>query len=264
MAIHFAIRPYNVILEGEGAATAPTGDAPCPGLVRQNAAAKMTDFIELLEMVDDEGAEARGLGLGLMSTNGNIHYASHAGRSQGRLLAHTVYNTCASIDAYQWQRMGRRQPTAPQETPSVPGTIAEEVNGADQVRPPRAQLRLPVARKATKKCKALEFLTTKVEVKLRRRERRRNIAWWFHDCSRVMSFTELSVTARFPPAEGTIFVRRSASGGTTDCSSGATFNPRPLGRWDGRGRTGAHSMDTKKRSFGLLPSDTSSHRPRAI
>ena len=73
MVIHFAIRPYNVILEGEGAATAPTGDAPCPGLVRQNAAAKMTDFIGLLEMVDDEGAEARGLGLGLMSTNGNIH-----------------------------------------------------------------------------------------------------------------------------------------------------------------------------------------------
>ena len=38
MVIHFAIMPYNTILEGEGAASAQTGDAPCPGLVGQNAA----------------------------------------------------------------------------------------------------------------------------------------------------------------------------------------------------------------------------------
>ena len=79
MVIHFAIRPYNIILEGEGAATAPTGDVPCPGLVRQNAAAKMTDFIGLLEMVDDEGAEAHKLGLGSMSTNGNINRCIECG-----------------------------------------------------------------------------------------------------------------------------------------------------------------------------------------
>ena len=54
--------------------------------------------------------------------------------------------------------MERRRPTAPQEGPSVPGSIAEEENGSDQVRPPRVQYsQYPVARKATKKRKALEL-----------------------------------------------------------------------------------------------------------
>ena len=70
--------------------------------------------------------------------------------------------------------------------------------------------------------------------------------------------------ARFPAAEGTPLIRRSASGGTTDCSSGATLSPRSLGDWDGRGRTGANFTEAKKTLFGLLPSDTSSCRPRAI
>ena len=64
MVIHFAIMPYNKILEGEGAASAPTGDAPCPGLVGQNAEEKTTSLIEQSEMADERGAETRGLGLG--------------------------------------------------------------------------------------------------------------------------------------------------------------------------------------------------------
>ena len=90
MVIHFVI---NTRLEGEGAASAPTGDAPCPGLSGQNAAEKNANFAELLEIADEGGAETRRLGLNLMSINGKTHTCTKCGKVDrwDRLLAHIVY-----------------------------------------------------------------------------------------------------------------------------------------------------------------------------
>jgi len=90
MVIHFAI---NTRLGGEGTASAPTGDAPCPGLVGRNKAEKTENLINLLKIAYEAGAETRKLGLGLMSTNGKTHTCDTCGKidRRDRLLAHVVY-----------------------------------------------------------------------------------------------------------------------------------------------------------------------------
>jgi len=90
MVIHFAI---NTRLEGEGAASAPTGDASCPGLVGRNETEKTANFIKLVKIADEGGAETRKLGLDLMSTDGKVHTCDTCGKidRRDRLLAHIVY-----------------------------------------------------------------------------------------------------------------------------------------------------------------------------
>src|SRR5258706_7405712 len=67
-------------------------------------------------------------------------------------------STCRSPrGSVQNRHDGAAQQTGYQARASLPGSTAEQESGADQRRPPRAQIRHPVARKDAKKRKALEF-----------------------------------------------------------------------------------------------------------
>ena len=83
----------NTRLEGEGAASAPTSDAPCPGLLGRNAAERNRNLAKLLEHAEERGAETRNLGLELMSTNKKTHTCDECGKvdRRGRLLSHIAY-----------------------------------------------------------------------------------------------------------------------------------------------------------------------------
>ena len=90
MVIHSVI---NTRPEGEGAASAPTDEAPCPGLIGRDMAEKKSNLVELLLRAEEGGAEIRRLGLGLISIKGKSHTCDRCGKvdRRDRLLSHTVY-----------------------------------------------------------------------------------------------------------------------------------------------------------------------------